>query len=85
MKVAGYNNFDNFSALSQLLGKNSKIWSITFLAFIGGVFMQNFSPLALKLRDEIENDEQIYCKNANSPLEDKNFKNCRAFYCSQRM
>jgi len=26
--------------------------------------MQNFSPLSLKLREEIENDERMYCKNA---------------------
>jgi len=26
--------------------------------------MQNFSPLALKLREEIEDDRQTYCKNA---------------------
>jgi len=27
--------------------------------------MQNFSPLALKLREEFENYAQTYCKNAN--------------------
>jgi len=26
--------------------------------------MQHFSPLALKLREEIEDEEQTYCKNA---------------------
>jgi len=26
--------------------------------------MQNFSPLDLKLREEIEDDWQMYCKNA---------------------
>jgi len=26
--------------------------------------MQNFSPLALKLREELEDDRQTYCKNA---------------------
>jgi len=26
--------------------------------------MQNFDPLALKLREEIEDDGQTYCKNA---------------------
>jgi len=26
--------------------------------------MQNFSPLALKLREKIEDGKQVYCKNA---------------------
>jgi len=39
-----------FLTLSQLLGKHSKIYFGTFLT--------------LKLREEIEDDEQTYCKNA---------------------
>jgi len=38
--------------------------------------MQNFSPLALKLREYFEDDREAYCKNAKfqtAPLWNKNF------------
>jgi len=40
--------------ISQHLDKNSKIWWVTFLASIWGVYMQNFSLLASKLWKEFE-------------------------------
>jgi len=40
--------------ISQLLDKISNIHIVTFLILIRGVFMQNFSSLALKLREEFE-------------------------------
>jgi len=43
---------------------NSKICFVTFLIFIWKVCVQNFSPIALKLSEEIEDDGRMYCKNA---------------------
>jgi len=40
--------------ISQSLSKNSKIWFIIFLTLNWKVYMQNFSPLAFKLREEFE-------------------------------
>jgi len=44
--------------------KMKKIWLLTFFELIWGVCAQNFSPLALKLREEIEDEGKMYCKNA---------------------
>jgi len=41
-----------------------KIWLVTFLALIRGVCMQNFNPLALKLREQIKDEGRSDCKNA---------------------
>jgi len=56
-------NIDNFSTISQLLDKKFKNIVINFFILMWAVCMQNFSPLALKLCEEIEDDRQTYCKN----------------------
>jgi len=51
------------TALSQVQGKNSEIWSVTFLVLIWGVKMQNFRPQASKLREkfEVTDRRQFFC------------------------
>jgi len=39
---------------SQLLGNILKIWSVTFLTKSEEAYVQNFSPIAFKLREEFE-------------------------------
>jgi len=41
-----------------------KIWLSTFLVLIWGDCVQNFSPLAWKLREKFKDDRQTYCKIA---------------------
>jgi len=50
--------------IPQLLDKYLKIWFVTYLALTWGVCIWNFTSLALKLREEFEDDGWTYCKNA---------------------
>jgi len=49
-----------FCNIFQLLDKNSNIWPIAFF----GINLKIFMHIAIKLRERIENDECMYCKNA---------------------
>jgi len=48
--------------ISQFLDKNSKIWLVAFLAINREVYMQNFYPLAAKLREEFEETDRQHAK-----------------------